>query len=252
MRRLLSLCILLLLAACAKPQKPIWTDLPSADQLLERVAATTGQVASLDTAASVGVTVKGKYLSSQQFLLAEKPDRLRADVLTGFGQLALQLASDGEELSVFLNTTVPGRFFRGAASHDNLARFTRVPLSAQSLIRLLLYDPPLIAYRQASVVEGKGGLVLKLGADEREQELYFDTQLRLVGCRYLGGGSEQLEVLYQKIAEEDGFPRQIRISLPAEETKLVLKLSELQTNVSIAEERFRLQQPKNTVVEPLP
>jgi len=34
--------------------------------------------------------------------LLQKPNRLRADVLTGFGQLILQMTSDGEILSVFL------------------------------------------------------------------------------------------------------------------------------------------------------
>ncbi len=251
-RLLLSGLLLLVLAACARPPQPIWTDLPSTAQLLERLQKTTGQVRSLDAEAKVGLTVKGKYVSSQQFLLAEKPDRFRADVLSGFGQLILQLTSDGEELAVFLNTTVPGRFFRGPASFENLSRFTRVPLADKDLIRLLLYDPPLIDFEASEVQVSEEGLVLRLSSNERFQDLLFDRQLHLVGCRYLAKDEALLDVKYGKIDEQDLFPRTVRIELPREETSVALRFSALQTNVSIPAERFRLKQPEKIQVEALP
>ncbi len=251
LRNYLLLLLTLLLAACAKPPVPVWTELPTAGTLLQRLAETTGRVDSLDTAASVGLTVKGKYRSSQQFLLVEKPDRLRADVLTGFGQLVLQLTSDGEELSVFLNTTVPGRFLRGPATDENLARFTRVPLSIENMLRLLVYDPPLISYQQHAVSVVEEQLMLRLSAQAQVQELLFDSQLRLVGCRYFTGGQRFLEVRYQQIDDTELFPHRVQIELPEEQTKLTLDFSELQLNVGIAAERFRLKQPANVTLEPL-
>ena len=206
MLRCLLFLFLFLLVACARPPEPTWTEVPTADRLLQRIVETTGKVDSLDAAAKVGLTIKGKYRSTQQFLLLEKPDRLRADVLTGFGQLVLQMTSDGDELSVFLNTTVPGRFFRGAATDENLARFTRVPLSASNMVRLLLYDPPLIASQQSEVKVVDGQLILRLVADSSEQELLFDQQLRLVGSRYFARDERFLEVLFLDIDADDQFP----------------------------------------------
>lgn len=252
MLRAVPLLLLFLLASCARPPEPVWTELPTVDGLLLRIAETTGRVNSLDAAAKVGLTSNGTYRSSQQFLLAEKPDRLRADVLTGFGQLVLQLASDGHELSVFLNTTVPGRFFRGAASDENLARFTRMALPARDMVSLLLYDPPLIAYRQAEVRLVDGQLRLYLVAGQREQELLFDNQLNLVGCRYLAESVLLLEVLFLQLDDTDKFPRRVQIELPAEQTRLVFNFTELQTNINISNERFRLPQPANIAVENLP
>jgi outer membrane lipoprotein-sorting protein len=240
------------LAACARPSKPVWTELPSTEMLLQRLAVTTGRVNSLDAAASVRLTVQGKFFSSQQFLLLEKPDRLRADVLTGFGQLILQLTSDGEELSVFMNTTVPGRFFRGPATSENLSRFTRIPLATKDIVKLLLYDPPIIDFQQSQVLVVKDRLLLRLTTPELQQDLVFNDQLQLTGCQYFSNNNAFLEVLYQKLDKEKSFPHTIRIDLSAEKTKATIKFSELQANVEIPSERFRLKKPDKIPVETLP
>lgn len=252
MRPVVLLLLVLSLAACARPVKPVWTELPTAETLLQSLAATTGQVRSLDGAATVSLTVNDKFFSSQQFLLVEKPDRLRTDVLTGFGQLILQLTSNGEELSVFTNTSVPGRFYRGPATPENLIRFTRIPLATKDMVRLLLYDPPLIGFQKTAVVADNGELLLTLSNPEIIQELRFNPQLQLVGCRYYTEDKKLLEVLYEKIDKEELFPRTLRLDVAAEKTKAVIKFSELQLNVEIPPDRFRLQKPDNLQVEVLP
>ncbi len=252
MRKLLWGLLLLILAACAKPPQPVWTERPAPGQLLQRLEKITGQVDSIDGAAKVGLNVAGKYYSSQQFLLAEKPDRLRADALTGFGQLIFQLTTNGEELRVFLNTSVPGHFYRGPASYENLSRFTRLPLPAAELLRLLMYDPALIDYREAAVSSAEDGLLLKIWNPLRSQELLFDSQLQLIGCRYLAAGEVLLDVRYAKFTFENPFPRRIEIELPKENTRVSVKFSELALNVPIAAERFFLKQPENLLPEPLP
>lgn len=252
MKRILVLFLLLSLASCARTPKYVWTELPSAETLLQQVSATTGQVDSLDGVATVSLNVAEKFFSSQQFLLLEKPDRLRADVLTGFGQLIMQLTSTGEELSVFNNTTVPGHFYRGPATTENLFQFTRIPLSAKDIVQLLLYDPPLIDYQQSEVLVADGDLLLRLTNPELEQELLFNTQMQLSGCRYYTKGEVLLEVLYQEIDKESIFPQTIRLDVVAEKTKVSIKFSELQTNVEIPAARFQLKKPEKIPLEALP
>lgn len=248
----LFLIILPLLAACAHPAEPLWTEIPSSDALLKNLATTTGQVSSLEGAATVNLTVNSNFFSSQQLLVLEKPDRLRTDVMTGFGQLLLQLTSDGEVLSAFSNTTVPGRFFRGSATAKNLARFTRIPLPAKDWVRLLLYDPPMIDFRQSEVLIENPHLVLRLTESDLQQELLFDDHFLLSGCRYALAGKIFLEVLYQELDEQQRFPHTIRINLAAEKIKTALIFSELQTNVEIPVDRFRLKKPGHIPVEDLP
>jgi len=118
----------------------------------------------------------------------EEPDRLRTEIMTGFGQLLLQLTSDGEVLSAFSHTTVPGRFFRGSASAKNLALFTRIPLPAIDMVRLQLYDPPLIDFQRSEVQLEDLYVLLRLAKSDLQQELLFDEQLQLNGCRHSSAG----------------------------------------------------------------
>ena len=250
--RWLIIFLTLLLSGCIHHAEPEWTEIPTEQQLLAGVASNSERYSSLDTAASVALTTGSKFFSSQQFLLLQKPDHLRVDVLSGFGQLILQMASDGETLSVFLNTTVPGRFFRGAASYENLYRFIRVPLAAEELLSLLLYGPPLIVYQQSSIAVSAKNLTLTLtGSNNNRQELLFDRQFRLVGCRYFSGGEKYLAVDYQNFSKSKQFPRWIQMAMPLEKTRVTLKLSELKVNVDIDPARFSLKEHVNIPVEEL-
>ncbi|MDB4470663.1 hypothetical protein N9063_00105 [Deltaproteobacteria bacterium] len=252
MSRIYFLLLFLLLAGCARPVKPVLTDLPEVETLLQQLSATTGQINSLDSAAAVKLTIKGKRISSQQFLLLEKPDRLRADVLTGFGKLLLQLTTDGKELSVLVNTTSPARFYRGPATTENVVRFTRIPLATKDIVRLLLYDPPLIGYQQEEILAEGGNILLRLKNPDLQQELIFNQQLQLIGCRYFSADNLFLKVLFQKFDSEPLFPRTIYIDLVAEETEAVINLSDLLFNIDIPTDRFRLKQPETIPVEILP
>ena len=245
------LFLLVALTGCIRPPEPVWTEIPTAEQLLVKLASESGRYSSLDGAASVSLTAGEKYFSSEQFLLLQKPNRLRADVLTGFGQLILQMTSDGEMLSVFLNTTVPGRFLRGPASYENIFRFVRIPLAAEDLLTLLLYDPPLIAYQHSSVEIVSETLTLLLSGSDDRQELLFDRQLQLIGCRYFRSGEEYLSVDYQKFSKENEFPHTIKIAMPLEQTRVKVKYSELKVNGGIDITQFQLKKPANIPIEPL-
>ncbi|MCW9049296.1 MAG: DUF4292 domain-containing protein, partial [Deltaproteobacteria bacterium] len=240
------------LSGCAPSLQNQWSELPPAAQLLNKLALQSGQHRSLDAEASVSLTARGKYFSSQQFLLLERPDHLRADVLTGFGQLVLQLASDGEYLAVFLNDSVPGRFFHGPASYANISRFIRIPLAANDLLALLLYDPPLIVYQESRVLIMSDQLGLMLTAGDNRQELLFDARMRLIGSRYYAKNELQLKVDYEKISEADMFPRKVKIEVPGEETRVTLAYSQLELNKPIDPAKFRLKKPVNIDVETLP
>jgi outer membrane lipoprotein-sorting protein len=244
--------VVMLIAGCAPVPDLSRERLPAAELLLAKAAENSGRYRTLDAEAGVGLTVKGKYYRSRQFLLLERPDRIRADVLTGFGQLVLQMASDGQNLAVFLNNTVPGHYYYGAASYRNLSRFIRIPLKAEDLLALLTYDPPLIDHvdERVDLVDGRYRLVLS--DSDSEQHLLFDADLDLTDCIYSIGGRIVLKVGYDKISADDRFPREVVIEIPQEETRVVLKYSEIRLNGEIDQTRFRLTAPNNSIREPLP
>lgn len=252
MKWLLTMLLLLLLGACARPPEPVWIDVPTANELIEILHSRAGTVSRLDTAASVSITAQGKHFSTQQFILAEQPDRVRVDALTGFGQLVMQLASDGDVLSVLLNTTNPPRFYRGSASEENFARFVRLPLPPQLLVAMLLYDPPVFAYQQTQVRSRDDQLELLLVNDTFTQTFIFDGQLNLTGSEYAQHQEIMLAVDYSRFAAADGFPRRIVLNMPQEDVLLAMVINELTLNGEIPAERFFLQAPENIVIEPIP
>ena len=253
MMRWLVVFLLILLSGCIHRPEPVWTEIPTAQELLDGVSANTSRYTSLDATAKVSLTTGVKYFPSQQFLLLQKPDHLRTDVLNGFGLLLLQLASDGETLSVFLNTTVPGRFFRGPASYKNLYRFTKVPLAAEDLLALLLYGPPLIIHQDSSIEVSTKVLTLTLsGHNNSRQELLFNRQFKLIGCRYFTDNENYLGVDYQKFSAKNQFPQRIKIMMPLKNIRVKLELSELKINAAIDPTRFSLKKHANIPIEGFP
>lgn len=247
--RWLVLCILLFISGCIQPAKPVWTVIPTAPQLLERIAVEAGRYSSLDGAAGVSLTTADKFFSSQQFFLLQRPNQFRTDVLTGFGQLILQLTSNGNELSVFLNTTVPGRFLQGPASNENLHRFTRMPLAVVDLLSLLLYRPPIIAHNKSNVEIVDGLLRLSLQDGFSEQQVFFDHRLQLVKSYYFKAEQIYLSVDYSDFAAIDGFPRTMVIEFPQEETRAKVTFTELELNGNIDAAKFQLRKPDNIELE---
>ena len=223
--------------------------IPTAPQLLERIAVESGRYSSLDGAAGVSLTTAGKFFSSQQFFLLQRPNRFRTDVLTGFGQLILQLTSNGNELSVLMHTTVPGRFLQGPASNENLHRFTRMPLAVVDLLSILLYSPPIIAHNENSVelVDGLSRLSLRDGFSE--QQVFFDYRLRLVKSYYFKADQVYLSVDYSDFAASDGFPRTMVIEFPHEETRVKVTFTELELNGNVDAVKFQLHKPDNVELE---
>jgi len=245
------LLLLLLLSACARPDRTS-IPLPSADELLHRLSQGADAYHSLDGEAKVTLTVNGKFFSSQQFLLLGKPDRFRTDVLSTFGQLILQLAVDHDGLKVFLNTIVPGTFYQGTASDENLTRFTRLPVRFMDMMRLLLYDPPLTTYQELQVSLHENGAKLEIYGEQGRQQVIFDRQLRPIESRYFQEDALQLSVTYEKFSERDGFPLKIRIEIPQKKASATIRFSQVRSNIQIPDERFVLKQPANALLEQLP
>ncbi len=245
------LILLMLLVGCSAPKLQL-PPAPEPQILLAQLALTSQRWQQLDAAAKVGLERAGKYLSTQQFMLIEKPERLRVDVLSIFNQLALQLTVDQGELQVFLNTTVPGQFYRGPASDALLSRFTQLPLGAAELVRLLLYDPPQSDYQTLGVEMGEDRYLLRLTLGDRQQQFLFDEQLLLRRVRYLRGAEVSLIVDYDRIDKTDQFPRRVQIEMPVAQTKLTVNFSEVSLNKPAADSRFNLSPPANAVPLVLP
>jgi outer membrane lipoprotein-sorting protein len=246
--------ICLLLASCApRPRAPLPVTPGMEHALLDRVTEIGGAFGSLQGVARVKVELGGKSMASTQVLLAEKPDRLRAEVLSPFGQPVLLAASDGVEISLLVPSK--SKFYRGAASEQNLRRVFRVPLRLTDLVHILLYQVPMGAYDSRKLtVNDQGEYVLTLsGPGERREELLFDSERHLVGANYFLGAEALLRVDYGKFTTGNpAFPESVSLQMPAQEASASVVFSDVKTNVTIPAERFQLTPPAGVKVEPIP
>ena len=251
-RLVLLLC--LALAACApRPAHPPVLAPVSEASLLARVAASAEGFHSLRGLAKVRVIAEGRAIGGTQVLLVEKPDRLRAETLSPFGQPLLVLATDGCQLAIL--APGEGRFYQGPATSRNVERFTHLPLRLPDLVSILLYQVPLIGEGKeamATIDDGRYRLSLQ-DTGERRQELFFDGQERLVEADYYAGGQLELKVSWGRFTSgPQPFPQAATLSMPRQQTEASVSFSELKTNVAIPAERFVLSPPAGVAVLPLP
>lgn len=244
---LLGLLILLPTGCAVAPRAP--APMVSETLLDQALEAQQRQFSSLRGMADVRIEDFSGSRRSTQLILAEKPDRFRAEVLSMFGQPWLSMASDGTTLGVSL----PSRrqFFQGDPSAENLQRFIRLPLEVRDLVHLLLHEVPMIDARQRRSIAGPR---LVLTGPGGEQHLEFDGRLRLVAATYLDQASEPwMRVRYAAFSPgHEDFPLRIEIELPGSSTRVEVELSELEINPVLDDALFRLTVPAGSDVKPLP
>jgi outer membrane lipoprotein-sorting protein len=252
---LAALAFALLLGACA----PILVSPPAhvppylEERLLQQLEENGRAFRSIQGLAKVRVKTPDRSLTTTQVVLAEKPDRFRAETLSPFGTPLLMMATDGSELTVLIPSD--RKFYRGEASPGNLQRLTRLPLQMEDLIRIVLYQAPMIPYQRSALSPvDDGGYLLELSGDaDVRQELFFDRELRLVQAAYWAGDALQLRIRYDKFeGEVRPFPRETYLEMPAQQVEARLDFSEARTNVVIPGERFVLTPPEGVSVSPIP
>lgn len=250
----IGVCLLLLAGCVPRPAAPPPLPRATAAELLKRLAADGQAFRSLKGMARVKISTGTRSFSADQILLAKKPDRLRSEALSFFGQPVFLVATDGTELTVLSPTE--GKFYRGKATSANLQRILRVPLRPTDLVHILLYQVPVVAHTRQSLASAeKGGYRLSLVEEgRRRQTLVFDADLRLVEAGYWHDAKLALRVTYGKFTDEKGhpFPQAICLQVPSVKAEASVVFSDVRTNVTIPEGRFTLTPPAGVEVLPIP
>ena len=240
-----------LLSSCAPLRPSLVGDQVSQDfakGLLQEWSENSLPVTSVQGLAKVKVDTPEKSLNGTQVILAEKPNRLRAETLSPFGSPLLLLTADGETLRVSL----PSRnvFYTGEATPANLGRFVRIPLRLTDLVSVLLYQPPIIdSLREEAFELQEGGWLLIRYHSKRRQELTFNNTRQLVEVSYYDRDELFLKIDYGDFADEgDPFPQLVGIELPRQTTTASLEFSDLETNGTLRPGIFQLAAPATATV----
>ena len=235
---------LFIMGGCATlPPVPAAPAVRMADDgtLLKEWLSRAPGVRTLQGVAKARVQTPERSLSATQVVLVEAPDRLRTEALSPFGTPVLVMATDGRELAAML----PGEklFYRGKPTPENLERFTRLSLRLPELVGILLYRPPMIAYRQASTWQlAPGGWRVDLETPPRRQEMFFDAERRLTEVRYLYQDELLLSLVYGDFRkEQDAIPGRVELALPQQGVRASLVYSELTLDQALRPGLFVLQ-----------
>jgi len=250
-RRLLFL-LLLLIWGCARPAPvslPLYPGL--AEELLASVARSVESFHSLKSLAKVSYRDSSRSTTVSQALVVESPNRLRTEILGPFGASLLQLSSDGHQM--FLNLPREKRFFSGPVDVDHLSLLTHIDVPLEQLVGILLYQVPLLEGTPETVMlRGAEGYAVRIEKDGVRQELWFDSERRLVGSFWYHGASPTWQVEYGDFTPDRGFPREQRVEDLSRGVSLKVALSSPELNASIRPELFRLSPPEGVAPEPFP
>ena len=241
----------LLVVSCA-PVRPILVgeqvSQSFARELMRDWSERSGRVSSVQGLAKVKVNTPENSLNGTQVILAEKPDRLRAETLSPFGSPLLLLAADAGSLGVLLPSK--NLYYTGAATPENLGRFVRIPLRLADLISVLLYQPPMINARNEEAFEllDGGWLLVRHGSPHR-QELIFNPLRQLVEVSYFNRDNLFLKITYGKFADEGSrFPHFFDIEIPVQKTRASLEFSDPVINGDLRPGIFQLPPPAGATI----
>lgn len=174
---------LLLAAGCAARRAPPPDLSRDPAQLLGEVVAAQARVRNVQGSARVHVNAPDMKVPGglQEFVAAEKPDRLHLETLDFFGNVAAVLVAGGGRFGLY--DAREHVFYRGAATPENVSRFLPVLLPVEELVTILCGSAPILSGRPVEVRPGNGVLLLTIAQGALGQQLGVGEQAAVVSSR---------------------------------------------------------------------
>jgi outer membrane lipoprotein-sorting protein len=258
-RRLSPLPIVALLAGCtalrARPTPPrtVQPATVSAEELLATVDDRSASLHSFRALADMHYVGPKDKLAVKEIVAVERPDRLRIEMMSAFG-VALQIASDGERLSAYHRGE--RTYYRGKATADNLARFTRLELALRDVADLLIGLPPERQRlgRPSIAFEPPQGFwrVTASLVDGGSQTMWFDpdTLFAVRAEEADRQGNVLYRATYANYTTVSGvaIPSQVRFEVPEQSAKIDLRYSEISLNGHLSPELFSFAAPPGSKI----
>jgi outer membrane lipoprotein-sorting protein len=237
---------LLLLTACPKRLPPANLSADAA-ALKEQVASAQAQVRSVEGEARVRVALAQGSGSVQQYIAAQKPDRLHVEALDFFGNPVAVLVADGGRFALY--DAREKTFYRGPATPENLARLVPLPLGAEALVTILCGGAPLLDAPAVGAAPGEGYVALTLEGGGRRQVLHVGDGARPERSDLIGG-DPSYTVRFESFDTAGGvrFPFGATLNAPARKVKVELQWKTAEVNTPLDAALFRLQPPKGAKI----
>ncbi len=221
---------------------------------LSRIEARAAAVKSLTAELSLEVWRGDERVRLKQLVALRRPDKLRVDSLSPFGQPLSTLTSDGETLAIYAQDE--HRFYTGAATPENLARLVPIRVEPDELVALLRGGVPLGAAERGTVGwDAERGLYpLDLVGPATRRRIHFDPEhLRVRAVRVWRGERLRYEARFTDYTGEGdaALPRRMRFESAEDEVRVDVSVADHRVNVELPDEAFQLEAPRGVPVDSL-
>ena len=238
---------LVALAGCHPRRPPPDLSLDPA-ALLAEVKAAQARVVSVQGRARVGVESPRGSGTTEQYLVAERPDRLRVEVQDFFGNVVASLAVEAGRLALY--DARERTFLLGAATPANLARLLPVALTPEELVTLLCGSAPLLEGAPVSADPGDGLVLLTLRDGPLVQRLEVGPGAALLSAsrhRVTPAGETpaglDAEFSVHRTRAGQRVPTDLAVRAPAAGVAISLHWRDLEVNGAVDPALFRLAPP---------
>ena len=233
-----ALALVLALSACRTPGalRPLPAADPRPGLLLDAFERSALERRSLRGRARIDVKgAEGVRLSGRQVVVAERPTRLRVEVLGLFDQALAVLTTDGDHFELFRSADLS--FEEGPLRPEILWEEARIALRPEEAIGLLLgaplSEPGLVPVRAEGSEDGSVRVSLAAPGGEERRRLGFDAEGRLLRVEVLAGDGEVLwSAGFGRYAPVGGVPFAHAISLYVAQgdTRAEIRLRDVELN----------------------
>jgi hypothetical protein len=236
-----ALAVALALSACSTPGalRPLPATDPRPGLLLDAFERSALERRSLRGRARIDVQgAEGVRLSGRQVVVAERPTRLRVEVLGLFDQALAVLTTDGDHFELFRSADLS--FEEGPLRPEILWEEARIALRPEEAIGLLLGaplpEPGLVPVRAEGSEDGSVRVSLAAPGGEERRRLGFDAEGRLLRVEVLAEDGGVLWIAgFGRYAPVGGVPFAHAISLYVAEgdTRAEIRLRDVELNPAL-------------------
>ncbi len=242
----------LALAACVRAPPPELAADPA--DLLARVKLAQARVQRVRGRARVHISSPRASGTVTEFLVAEKPDRLRLETYDFFGNLAAVLVGDGKRFAFY--DARERTYYRGEPTPENVSRLLPVVLPADELATILCGSAPILPGEAVAVAPHGSEVLLTVAAGAVGQRLTIGAELSIEESRVrqivaTAAGERQVSPAYDlsfDIFRHRGgyrFPTEATLEAPAAKVKIGLQWKDdLEVNPPEDAEIFRFEPPR--------
>jgi len=247
-----GIALALLLSACRTPSAlyPLPAGDPRPARLLDAYERDALLRHALRGRARIDVEgASGLRLSGRQVVVAERPARLRVEVLGLFDQALAVLTTDGDRFELFRTQDLS--FEEGPVRPEILWEEVRIALRPEEAIGLLLgaplLEPDLVPVRAEGADDGSVRVSLAAPGGAERRRMGFDAQGRLVRVEVLAEDGEMLwKAAFGGFAPVAGVPfaHAITLHVARGDTRAEIRLRDVELNPELPPGVFSIRPPR--------